>query len=216
MPVPSVNDPLPTNTAGIILCGGQSSRMGKPKAWLEIGGATLLERITRTLAESVDPIVVVAAERQPLPEFDGSENLIVVRDRVADEGPLRGIAEGLDALPSAVEAAFVSSVDVPLLHTGWAPLLVDRLGDAEIAVPVAAGRVHPLAAVYRRSIAATAHRLLGAQRRRPVFLFDHHQTVRVTEEDLRRVDPDLDSLRNANTPEDFAELVARWERRSSS
>ena len=58
-------------TGGIVLCGGRSSRMGRPKAWLPFGGELMLPRIVRILREVVEPVVVVAASDQevpPLPE----------------------------------------------------------------------------------------------------------------------------------------------------
>ena len=48
---------------GVILCGGRSSRMGRPKALLPFGEETLLTRMVRILSGVVDPIVVVAAIR---------------------------------------------------------------------------------------------------------------------------------------------------------
>ena len=47
--------------AGVVLCGGQSSRMGRPKAWLPITGELMLPRVVRLVSEVVSPVVVVAA-----------------------------------------------------------------------------------------------------------------------------------------------------------
>ena len=49
------------NVGGIVLCGGQSRRMGRPKAWLPFAGETMLARVVRLLSEAVSPIVVVAS-----------------------------------------------------------------------------------------------------------------------------------------------------------
>ena len=46
---------------GIILCGGKSRRMGQPKAWLPLGGETVLARVLRLLRPTVESIIVVAA-----------------------------------------------------------------------------------------------------------------------------------------------------------
>ena len=56
------------NTGGIILCGGQSTRMGSSKALLPFGAETMLQRVVRLLATVVSPIVVVAAAEQSLPD----------------------------------------------------------------------------------------------------------------------------------------------------
>src|SRR5687767_10615246 len=63
--VASSMSPLPP--AGIILCGGKSSRMGRPKALLPFGPELMLERVVRILSAVVSPIVVVAAPEQDLP-----------------------------------------------------------------------------------------------------------------------------------------------------
>ena len=55
--------------AGIVLCGGKSTRMGTSKALLPFGPETMLQRVVRLLGEVVAPIVVVAASDQTLPDL---------------------------------------------------------------------------------------------------------------------------------------------------
>src|SRR5262245_46114604 len=87
---------------GVVLCGGQSSRMGRPKAWLPIGGETMLGRVVRLLGEVVSPLVVVAAPGQELPPLP--PGVTVVRDPERGRGPLQGLAAGLPALGGTVES----------------------------------------------------------------------------------------------------------------
>ena len=72
---------------GVVLCGGQSSRMGRPKASLSFGDELLLQRVARRLGEAVSPLVVVAAAEQALPELP--PEVRVVRDQRPALGPLR-------------------------------------------------------------------------------------------------------------------------------
>ena len=60
-----------TRVGGIILCGGQSKRMGRPKAWLPFGDELMLPRVARLLREAVEPVVVVAAPGQDLEHIPG-------------------------------------------------------------------------------------------------------------------------------------------------
>ena len=100
---------------GIVLCGGKSSRMGRPKLSLPFGSELMLPRVVRILSEVVSPIVVVAATDQVLPDLPS--NILIVRDEHEYLGPLAGIELGLRALrESGIEAAYVSSCDVPLLR----------------------------------------------------------------------------------------------------
>src|SRR5262245_34047549 len=96
---------------GIVLCGGQSRRMGRPKAWLPFGGELMLPRVVRRLREAVEPVVVVAAPAQEVPSLP--DEVAVVRDEVEARGPLQGLLAGLDALEGRSDAAFLSACDVP-------------------------------------------------------------------------------------------------------
>src|SRR5262245_6026051 len=98
---------------GIVLCGGQSKRMGQPKAWLPVAGEAMLARVVRVLGEAVSPIVVVAAPDQELPAMPG--DVAIVRDEAKDRGPLQGLAAGLSALQGTVDGVYASSCDVPFL-----------------------------------------------------------------------------------------------------
>src|SRR5947207_12117554 len=102
---------------GIVLCGGQSKRMGRPKAWLPFAGELLLPRVVRILGETVSPIVVVAAVDQELPPLPA--DVQVVRDEEKGRGPLQGLAAGLAALAGQADAAYASSCDVPLLKPAF-------------------------------------------------------------------------------------------------
>ena len=186
---------------GIVLCGGASRRMGRPKAWLPFGGETMLQRIGRILREVVEPIVVVAAPEQELPALAG--DVQVVHDAEEYRGPLQGLATGLTALNGRVEAVYLSSCDVPFLLPNFVRRMIHLLGPHQIVVPEVAGFQHPLAAVYRVDVLPAVEELLAADRLRPVFLFDRCRTRIVRFDELADVDPDCRSLRNLNTPEEY-------------
>ncbi len=186
---------------GIVLCGGRSSRMGRPKAWLPFGGELMLQRVVRVLREVVEPVVAVAAPGQDVPPLPA--DVEVVRDEVEGRGPLQGLAAGLAALQGKADAAYLSSCDVPFLTPGFVRRMVGLLGEASIAVPKVGDYHHPLAAVYRVSVLPVVRDLLAADRLRPVFLFDAVPTRVVGPDELADVDPHFRSLRNLNTPEDY-------------
>jgi molybdenum cofactor guanylyltransferase len=189
------------STAGIVLCGGRSTRMGRSKAMLPFGPETMLQRVIRLLGTVVHPIVAVAARDQELPELPGE--VIVTRDEREQRGPLEGLRAGLKALPDSVERAYVTSCDVPLLVPAFVTRMIERVGDDDIAVMEVDGFAHPLSAVYRRSVLPQVESLLAQDKLRPVFLFDAVRTVRVKPEEMTPVDQQLDTLRNLNTPEDY-------------
>ena len=192
-------------TGGIVLCGGRSTRMGSPKALLPFGDETMLQRVVRLLGSVVSPLVVVAAPDQSLPELPAAVS--VTRDEREGRGPLEGLRAGLKGLPATVDAAYVTSCDVPLLVPAFALRMIDLMGDADIAVMEIDGFPHPLSAVYRRSTLPHVEKLLAEDRLRPVFLFDAVKTRRVRPEEMISVDPQLLTLRNLNTREDYEQAL---------
>ena len=192
--------------AGIVLCGGKSTRMGSPKAMLPFGPETMLQRIVRLLGSVVTPIVVVSARDQALPMLPGYAR--IARDEREGRGPLEGLRAGLKALPATVEAAYVTSCDVPLIVPGFVSLMVELLGDHDIAVMEVDGFPQPLSAVYRRALLPHVEALLASDRLRPAFLFDAVRTRRVSPAEVAAADPNLLTLRNLNTPDDYRDALA--------
>ena len=151
------------------------------------------------------PIVVVAAVDQELPPLPAG--VLVTRDEREGRGPLQGLSAGLKALPEHVEAAYVTSCDVPLLVPAFVTQMLDFARDHDVALMEIDGFAHPLSAVYRRDVLPRVDELLAQDRLRPVFLFDMVRTRRVTPLEIT-ADPDLLTLRNLNTPEDYKAALA--------
>ncbi|TWU27778.1 molybdenum cofactor guanylyltransferase [Bythopirellula polymerisocia] len=193
----------------IILCGGQSSRMGTDKALLPFGEETLLERTVRLVSISVAPqhIVVVAAAEQPLPPLP--VEVQIVRDQQPYAGPLAALIEGMQALNSAVPAAFVTGCDAPLLESSVIDLLFDELGDSSAVVPQDAERLYPLTAVYKTNILAEAKLQLAAGRHSLHGLLEQVEIKRIPLETLRKFDPSLASFENLNTLADYEAAISR-------
>ena len=192
--------------AAVILCGGQSSRMGYPKAWLPFGDETMLARVVRILRQQVLQVVLVAAQDQELPPLPGSFTL--TRDERPTRGPLEGLAAGLRVLSPEISAAYVTSCDVPLLQVAFVERMFAELTEAEIVVPVEEKFHHPLAAVYRPRVLPVIDELLASDQLRPIFLFDRVVTKRIPVSELRQVDPELRTLRNLNHPQDYLAAAA--------
>ncbi|MFN2433444.1 MAG: molybdenum cofactor guanylyltransferase [Gemmatimonadota bacterium] len=187
--------------AGLVLAGGLSSRMGRPKALLPLRGVPLLKRVVDRLREVVDDVVVVGSAEQELPEAGAR----VVRDLRAQRGPLGGLEVGL---ASVTGLAFATSCDAPWLQPALVRRMLELASGFEAAVPRWGGRLQPLAAVYDPAVLPAVRRLLDAERLRPAFLFDAVRTRVVEEEELRDVDPTGLSFQSVNTPEEYAAALA--------
>jgi molybdenum cofactor guanylyltransferase len=189
-------------SAGVVLAGGRSSRMGSPKAALEWHGSTLLWRTVSILGRVTDgPVVVVRAAGQELPPVP--PGTAVVDDPREGQGPVQGIAAGLTALAGEADVAFVSSTDLPFLH----PAFVRRV--------LRAVESNGADASYRTGLAPAAERLVAEGRLKPAFLFEQCQVTMLDESALRSdpvlaaLDPDLESVVNVNEPAEYESARAR-------
>ena len=202
--------------AGVVLAGGRSTRMGRPKASLEWHGSTLLHRVTGIVSRAVDgPVVVVRAPDQELPTLP--PGVCVAEDAAEGRGPLQGLAAGLAAVVGEAQVAYVSSTDVPLLHPAFVGAVLGAVTreDVDVALPVLHGYRHPLAAAYRTSLLPVVDELIEQDRMRPAFLFESSRVRELNEEDLLRdaeladADPELLSVLNVNEPDDYERARAR-------
>jgi molybdopterin-guanine dinucleotide biosynthesis protein A len=201
-------------TAGVVLAGGRSSRMGRPKAALEWHGLTLLYRTAAVLARAVSgPTVVVAAVGQDLPALPAGVE--VVEDPVPGMGPMQGIATGLAAVAERAGGAFVCSTDLPFLHPMFAAVVLRSMEseageEVDVVMPVVKGFRQPLAAAYRTEMAGLIQDRVAEGELRPGMLLRHCRVRQLDEATLladpvlSRLDPELDSVVNVNEPDDYA------------
>lgn len=193
---------------GLVLCGGASRRMGRPKEWLPIGRELMLQRVVRQVRAVTDPVVVAARPGQTLPDLPPSVR--VVRDAVPLGGPLHGMAAGLAAFPpDDVSAAFITGSDMPFLVPGVVRFLLERLGDRQAAV-LGDDAWRPLGAVYRTQVLANVQKLLYSEPHAgPRRLLELVSVAWVNPRDLVAIDPQLLSWQNVNDPNEY-ELACSW------
>jgi molybdenum cofactor guanylyltransferase len=208
--------PVWSPVSGAILTGGQSRRMGTDKALLRVGGTTMLER-TLSVVQSISDDVFVVGERDGYASFGAP----VVADHYVDTGTLGGIATALRH--ASHDRVLVVACDMPLLSVRLLTALLRVDVDADVVVPRRAashpkqgsgGTYEPLHAVYRRSCLPVIERQLAVGDQRVVGFFSDVR-VRVLDEGwMREFDPELTSLTNANTQDEFQRVLARIESES--
>lgn len=192
------------DTSAIILAGGKSSRMGRPKALLEFDGEPLIAHLVRGLRDLFDDIVIVAAPGQELPPLAAT----LARDEVAYQGPVGGICYGIRA--ASGESCFVTSCDVAFLNAPLISHLVAQISNHDVVVPYWEERFQPLHAVYRRSVLPLLEGQLERGELRPVYLFDKVRTLKIGADEIRRLDPEGLSFLNMNTPADYEAALKQW------
>jgi len=190
----------------IVLAGGQSRRLGRPKALVAVRGVPLVVRVVRAAREVADQVVVVsrggiAAQLERVLPF----GVRLVRDRRRLQSPLVGLVTGASALRSPYVLSL--GCDQPFLVRELLAALFARARGHDAAVPRRPnGMIEPLLAVYRRTaILRAALGALEADERSNQAMLDRMRDVRfVPVADLRRFDARGRSFVNVNTREDLA------------
>lgn len=178
--------------------------MGTPKHLLPFGDETMLQRVVSIVAEVVRPVVVVRAPDMELPDLPAG--VLIAEDAAPGLGPLAGLSAGLHALNGRCEAAYATACDAPLLKPAVIRHLIDARAGAEIAVYREDRFHHVLAAVYSMDVLPRIDDLIAAERLRPFFLLEESNTRQIDVSAIRHIDPDGDSFKNANTPDDYETL----------
>jgi molybdenum cofactor guanylyltransferase len=182
-----------------VLAGGASRRMGRPKASLPYGAATLLEFQTTRLADLFDEVLVVAKAAPETPV--GPARLVLDSD--PGHAAIHGLAR---ALEEARDRVFVLAVDLPAL----APALLRAIADeserreAAAVLPRADGRLQTLAGVWRRAALPAARRRIERGELSLHGLAEEIGAEVLEEEWWRRLDPSGAAFANLNTLEDWA------------
>ena len=204
----------------VILAGGRSVRMGRPKEWLPLGDEPLLVRTCHVVAGCADPVLVVARNQaQQLPKLPPGVELLT--DERLDAGPLAGLVQGMRHLAErhgfcAEDAVLMTACDQPFLTTAFLAGLAGHLGGHSLVMPRRDGRLQPLAAVYRFGMLPVATQLLARGSGTPRDLASHGSARVLDGADLDVLDPEGNCLANVNTPEEYERAVAWWRRHHGS
>lgn len=181
----------------VVLAGGQSNRMGQDKSLMRLLGETLIEHVVRQLQPILDEVLIGANDAGRF----GFLNLKVIADQVPDQGPLMGIASCL--FKSSFDLNFVTGCDIPEMNQAFIEKMIIEAEGFDLVMPRHAdGRVEPLFAVYRKSVAEPAQALLSEGKRKIADLLPR---VRVKYVEM----PGGEWYRNLNTMQDYLDEVRR-------
>jgi molybdopterin-guanine dinucleotide biosynthesis protein A len=180
----------------LVLAGGDSRRMGRPKAWLEVGETSLLRYVVDRLSPTFSEVMISFAEPEQLEE---PVPFRVVFDRKRSAGPLAGIEAGLEAARN--EVLFALACDMPYVTQEIAHIAIAAARRCDAAIPRIDGRPEPVCGAYRRSALPVIARALDAGRLKTA---DVTTDLDVTW--LEGLDPEL--FRSLNTPEDLERFHA--------
>ena len=186
-----------------ILAGGKSVRMGEDKAFLRLGGCTLLERALELVRDLAGNAWIVG-NKGKFAAFGP-----VIEDLYAERGPLGGIHAALTQ--TSTDLNLMIAVDLPFVQADFLNYLITRAREtaAVVVVPKAGGGLQPLCAVYRRAFAEAAERSLRAGKNRIDSLFPELTTRVIDQEELMQSGFSEEMFRNVNTRQDWQEARLR-------
>jgi molybdenum cofactor guanylyltransferase len=192
-----MNRPRPLSRTGFLLAGGNSSRMGADKAFMDFRGQTLLERTLAVLGRAC-PSVTIVGDAARFSTYGP-----VVEDVYSGCGPLAGIHAALAS--SSAELNLMLAVDMPFVSDHLLTYLFATAEEsgAVITVPRTARGLQPLCAVYRREFASAADRALRAGKYKVDAVFDGLSISIIEESELEKAGFSERKFFNVNTPEDW-------------
>jgi len=190
---------------GIVLAGGASRRMGRDKAFLELGGRPLIAHVVERMASVCDEVLVVARDARPYAGL----GVPVVADRFRGVGVLGGLHAGLEAATHGLTLAV--GCDMPFLNPGLLRAFAIWAEGFDVAVLRQGEQVEPLHGAYRRTCLSTMEVAIRAGQRRIISFFPRVRVRYVTPEEVTPLDPDLRSFHNVNTLQEWEAVRAEWE-----
>lgn len=201
-----------SEVAAFILAGGHSSRMGREKGLLELGGEPLVVRTARLLASLVTEVTVIGPPECYAPlglSAIADQNLGRREGAGAVRTPLIGIATALNA--TKMPWNLILACDLPYLNAGWLDWLLARAvgSNAQVVMPRTSLGLEPLAAVYRRECAASIIFALERGVRKVTDAMGDFRTEYAVESEWKELDPEGRVLRNMNAPSDYEE-ARKW------
>jgi molybdopterin-guanine dinucleotide biosynthesis protein A len=188
---------------GFILLGGKSSRYGSNKAFVEIDGVRLLDRVVAVMTSIFQHVVLLTNT----PEEYAYLHMPMVEDLVKGFGPMGGIYTGLTTLSG--EAGFFVACDMPFLRESLIRHMVDVRKDFDAVVPRVDWMLEPLHALYLKKCLPVFHEAIQRSQHQIVKCLAGMRVRYVDEEELRLWDPDLRSFFNINKPQDLPGVPIR-------
>jgi molybdopterin-guanine dinucleotide biosynthesis protein A len=184
--------------SAIVLAGGRATRLGgSNKAALEIGGQRLIDRVVQALRPLSDQILIVGHLVQPLDD----ECVRVIPDAIPGGSSMVGLYSGL--LAARHDISLVVACDMPFLSTPVLRKIVQCVAGHDAAVPRINGYLEAIHAAYRRSCLPVIEDALKRGNYKIIDFYQDIDMVEVDEAELRKLEPNLHTFLNVNTPADL-------------
>jgi molybdenum cofactor guanylyltransferase len=190
--------------AGFILAGGESSRMGRDKALLELGGEPLIVRTARLVESVAGPATVIGDA-----DAFRALGLRTIGDDWPGAGPLGGIATALRA--SSAPWSLVVACDLPYLTKAWLEYAIERAlaSQADAILPMNLLGAEPLCALYHERAEPGIRGALTLGTRKVTDALENVRVETIEPAEWKAFDSEGLLFKNMNSPVDYVEARAR-------
>jgi molybdopterin-guanine dinucleotide biosynthesis protein A len=189
--------------SGIVLAGGQSSRLGTDKSFVNVKGRPLIEQIMAKLARLSDDVIIVTNSPKRYNHLEAR----LVGDIYPGKGALGGIYSGLRAAANVY--SLVVACDMPFLNLNLLRYMILLAREHDVVIPRIGELSEPLHAIYSKSCLEPIDRLLARGGLKIIDFFSEVQVRYIEKDEIDIFDPQHLSLFNVNTPGDLEEMKKR-------
>ena len=199
---------MPHPCTGVILSGGLSTRFnGINKAFINVGGMRILDRLYRIFSDLFNEIILVTNNPGQFMEWD----FTIVTDIFPVRSSLTGIHAGLFYMRNSF--GFFAACDTPFLKKDIVEVLLENIEEnKDIIIPETSAGMEPLCAIYSKRCLNTVEHHITQHKFKIQRALAKHRWKKIPESELRSKDPELISFFNVNTPQDLVraeEMAAR-------
>lgn len=195
---------IPTSEiAGLVLIGGKSERLGRPKALIELHGVPLWSRAVDSLTPFVNDILFLGG----VTGFAPPSRYRRIDDDPPGIGPLGGLVAGLEQ--SGYKHHLLLAVDYPLVPAELLQSLCGHAGKYDAVCGMNDSFTEPLVAYYHAHCAPVIRQMLTEREVHTHRLIGRVKKLVIPKLEMLKIDPAKTAYFNVNTPSDLLEAEAR-------
>jgi molybdopterin-guanine dinucleotide biosynthesis protein A len=177
--------------------------MGEDKAFIEIDGISIINRIQRVLTVLFDEIIIVANRKDRFADLDAR----IYADLLPQRGVLGGLYTGL--FFSSCPYSFCVACDMPFLNQSVIEYLITKIPGYDVIVPRTRDGLQPLHAIYSKSCLGPIKRVIEQGNYKIIDFYPLVKVRMIQEEKFSSLDPMNESFINVNTPEELLLIQKR-------
>jgi molybdopterin-guanine dinucleotide biosynthesis protein A len=188
---------LEKKITGIILSGGKSVRMGENKAFIEVEGIPIINRIQSLFEKLFEEIIIATNQKELFKNFDAK----IYSDLIPNRGVLGGLYTGL--FYSSFPYSFCVACDMPFLKKSVIEYLIQSIRDEDVIVPKTKDGLQPLHAIYSKNCLKPIKKIIELGKYKIIDFYTMVKIKIIEEDEFSSLDLKRESFINVNTPEEL-------------